>query len=80
LLAAVPHGEFLINGFCNRDLRELLYGTPIDETDRRRQAGKVSRLLSLLKARKLIKKIRHTQRYLLISKGTKHTPSFRRQP
>ena len=76
LLAAVSHGEFLISGFRNRDLRELLFATPIDEKNRHRQAGKVSRLLSLLKAHGLIKKIPHTQRYLLTSEGTKHIPSL----
>ena len=74
LLSAVCHGEFLISGFRNRDLRERLFATPTDDTDRRRQAGKVSRLLGLLKAHGLIKKIPHTQRYLLTSDGTKHIP------
>lgn len=76
LLGAVSHGEFLISGFRNRDLRELLFAAPTDETDRRRQAGKVTRLLSLLKAHGLIKKIPHTQRYLLSSEGTKHIPAL----
>jgi hypothetical protein len=73
LLGAVSHGEFLISGFRNR---ELLCAIPTDETDRRRQAGKVSRLLSLRKAHGLIKKIPHTQRYLLTREGTKHIPSL----
>jgi hypothetical protein len=76
LLGAVSHGEFLISGFRNRDLRELLFATPTDEQDRRRQASKVSRLLGLLKAHGLIKKIQHTQRYLLSSEGTKYIPSL----
>lgn len=76
LLGAVCHGEFLISGFRNRDLRELLFVVPTDDKDRRRQAGKVSRLLSLLKAHGLIKKIPHTQRDLLTSEGTKHIPSL----
>lgn len=71
MLGAVCHGEFLISGFRNRDLRELLFAAATDEKDRRRQAGKVSRLL---KAHGLIKKIPHTQRYLLTSEGTKHIP------
>ncbi|HLQ43211.1 MAG TPA: hypothetical protein VK137_00665 [Planctomycetaceae bacterium] len=76
LLGAVSHGEFLISGFRNRDLRELLFATPTDEKDCRRQAGKGTRLLSLLKAHGLIKKIPHTQRYRLTSEGPKHIPSL----
>ncbi len=74
LLGAVCHGEFLISGFRNRDLRERLFAAPTDDKDRHRQAGKVSRLLGLLKAHGLIKKIPHTQRDLLTSDGTKHIP------
>jgi len=76
LLGAVSHGEFLISGFRNRDLRDLLFATPTDEKDCRRQAGKGTRLLSLLKAHGLIKKIPHTQRYRLTSEGPKHIPSL----
>ena len=73
-LGVVSHGEFLISGFRNSDLRKRLFATPTDDTDRRRQADKVSRRLSLWKAHGLIKKTPHTQRYLLASNVTKHIP------
>jgi hypothetical protein len=68
LLAAVSLDEILIGGFGNRDLQ---FAELTDKTDRRRQAGKESRLP---KAYGLIKKIPRKQRYLLTSEGTKHVP------
>jgi hypothetical protein len=70
LLQAVSHGEFLINGFRNRDLRALLYGAqPPDPADARRQSAAVTRKLRLLRAHGLIHKVSHTHRYLVSPKG-----------
>lgn len=69
LLAAVSRGEFLISGFRNRDLRILLYGQPPDTNKAKKQAAKVTRLLTLLRAHGLIRKIQKTHRYLLTEKG-----------
>jgi hypothetical protein len=65
LLEAVNRGEFVINGFRNRDLRLLLYGeTPaMTREDEKRQSAKVTRLLRLLRAHRLIQKIPKTHRY-----------------
>src|SRR5437870_7530982 len=38
LLAAVNHGEFLINGFRNRDIQKLLYGAEAESPVERRSA------------------------------------------
>jgi hypothetical protein len=76
LLEAVSRGEWLISGFRNRDLRPLLYGDAPDETTRRRQAARVTRLLGLLRAHGLIKKIPRTHRYLLTSEGTTVIPAL----
>lgn len=57
LAALLLHGEFSINGFRNRDVRQLLFpraGTP---AERRRLSGKVSRHLWLFRAHGLIKKV-----------------------
>lgn len=70
LLGAVNRGEFAIHGFRNRDLRALLspYGTP-DPHQARRQSAAMGRKLRLLRAHGLIRKVSHTQRYVLSPKG-----------
>jgi len=66
LLAAITRGEYLLNGFRNRDVREQLYGAqPSRAREQRKQAGRVTRLLRLLRAHGLIRKVPHTHRYLL---------------
>ena len=72
LLAAVNHGEFLIHGFRNRDLKQKLFvdkACPTRTKRGRSQSGKVTRLLTLLRAHHLIKKVQHTHRYILTDKG-----------
>jgi hypothetical protein len=70
LLQAVSRGEFMIAGFRNRDLRAALYGDQAaDEPERRRQSGKVTRLLRLLRGHGIIAKIAKTHRYQLTDKG-----------
>jgi hypothetical protein len=72
LLAAVARGEFLINGFRNRDLRRLLYGEkPVSRSEQRRRSSAVTRQLRLLRAHGLIRKVPHTHRYVLSPKGRK---------
>jgi hypothetical protein len=70
LLAAVNRPEFVLNGFRNRDLRPLLYGTKyITADEHRRQSAKVSRQLRLLRAHGLILKVPKTHRYQLTTQG-----------
>jgi hypothetical protein len=72
LLAAVSRGEFLINGFRNRDIRALLFdNSPTDQLTQRRRAGAVTRKLRLLRAHGLIHKVSHTHRWTLNAKGHK---------
>ena len=70
LLAAINHGEFLINGFRNRDLQKLLYlaeaGSP---RERRRRSAAISRKLRLLRSHGLIQKVPRTHRYLVTEAG-----------
>jgi len=64
LLAAVNHGDFLINGFRNRDLQRLLYSSKTDSAaEQRRRSAAVSRKLRLLRAHGLIHKVPRTHRY-----------------
>ncbi len=70
LLAAVSRGEFLVNGFRNRDLRALLYQTEsASDQDARRRSAAVTRKLRLLRAHGLIEKIPKTHRYKVSAAG-----------
>jgi hypothetical protein len=69
LLAAVNRGEYALNGFRNRDVRQSLHGPSADGVTRRRQMGRVGRQLALLRAHGLIRKVTRTHRYLVTEKG-----------
>jgi hypothetical protein len=70
LLEAIQQGEHLISGFRNRDLRQILYGDPpSDEKARRCQSNRVGRLLGLLRAQGLIRKVAQTHRYQVPASG-----------
>lgn len=64
LLEAVNRGEFVIAGFRNRDLRNLLYPSPApSRQEQARRSACISRQLRLLRAHRLIHKIPRTHRY-----------------
>jgi hypothetical protein len=63
LLRGLSQGEFLIQGFRNRDLRKLLFAEAKDADERRRQAAAVTRKLALLKRHGLIVKVPRSHRY-----------------
>ncbi len=69
LLAAVGRGEFLLNGFRNRDVRAHLFPAAADAATVRRQAAAVTGQLRLLRGHGLIRKVGRTHRYLLTAKG-----------
>jgi hypothetical protein len=69
LLEAVSRGEFLIAGFRNRDIRTILFDDSATPDETKRQSGKVTRLLRLLRGRGVISKIAKTHRYQLTEKG-----------
>jgi hypothetical protein len=70
LLNAVMGGEFALNGFRNRDLRELLFPQPTtDLQEQKRRASKVTRQIRMLRAHGLIHKIPRTHRYQLTDHG-----------
>jgi hypothetical protein len=76
LLEAVSRGEWLVAGFRNRDIRQILDGDTPDTSTGRRAASRVTRLLGLLRAHGLIKKIPRTHRYLLTTEGTSVIPAL----
>jgi len=67
---AILAGEFALQGFRNRDLREHLYGTPPrDPQQRRRLSARITRMLRLLRAHGLIRKVTRTRYYRVTKKG-----------
>jgi len=69
LLSAVNRGEFVLNGFRNRDLRQLLFPGRHSGQRAKRQAGMVTRQLRLLRAHGIIKKVPRSHRYQLTERG-----------
>lgn len=69
LLELVARGEYAIAGLRNRDLRAALYPFTDDAVERRRQAGRITRLLALLRAHRLIRKVTGTHRYIVTVRG-----------
>jgi hypothetical protein len=68
LLEAVSRGEFSIHGFRNRDLRERLF-VGASQLTPHQQMAKVTRLIRLLRAHGLVRKVPKTHRYLLTQHG-----------
>jgi hypothetical protein len=73
LLRAIAHGDFLLNGFRNRDLRKLLCPATTDARVQRQQAAAMTRKLALLRAHGLIVKVQKTHRYRLSAEGQRVT-------
>jgi len=63
-------GVFLLQGFRNKDVRHQLYpSVERRPAERKRAAGRVTRLLRLYRAHGLIKKVSHTSYYRVTIKG-----------
>jgi hypothetical protein len=71
LFEAVSRGEFMIDGFSNRQIRAILYpqAESADAGTQKRLSAKVTRLLRLLRAHGLITKVPKTHRYQLTETG-----------
>ncbi|MGH8196403.1 MAG: hypothetical protein ACREQ8_18715 [Woeseiaceae bacterium] len=69
LLQAIGRGEFLLHGFRNRDLVPLLFPGAVASDQRKKLSAKVTRLLRLLRAHGLIKKVEGTHRYNVTTAG-----------
>jgi hypothetical protein len=67
---ALLRGDYLLQGIRNEDLRQQLFtADEFDPVQRRRAAGRVTRLLRLLRAHKLIYKVLRTNYYRITKKG-----------
>jgi hypothetical protein len=70
IFTAINQGDFLINGFRNRDLQKPLYTTEAEsQVDRRRRSSAISRKLRMLRAHGLIQKVSRTHRYHVTETG-----------
>jgi hypothetical protein len=64
LLAAISDGAFLVQGLRNRDLQARLFGAqPCTPEQARRRSAQISRLLRLLRAHGLLRKVPRSHRY-----------------
>jgi hypothetical protein len=71
LLQAIGRGEHAIAGFRNRDVRQALYGRARSDAEAKRQSGRTTRRLQLLRAHGLIRKVAKSQRYRITALGRK---------
>src|SRR5205823_4798944 len=76
LLRILARGDFLLNGFRNRDLRTALYGEASTDDQRRRHSAAITRRLALLRAHGIVKKVPKTHRYHLTAAGQRLTAAL----
>ncbi len=68
LFKIISNGNWLINGFTNKDIREKYFDK---DNNTKRNKNKMTRLLSKLKAHGLIKKVAKKNKYYLTTNGRK---------
>jgi hypothetical protein len=77
LLTAIRSPEYFIKGFRNADIRTALLGAdPDDAKERRRRSARISRLIAILRAHGLVKKIPHTRRYQITAFAQQCLPAI----
>jgi hypothetical protein len=76
MAAVLLSGEWTINGFRNRDLRQRLFPEANTKQELRRVSSKLTRLLRLFRAHGLIQKVKRTHRYQLTAQGRRTLPAF----
>jgi len=69
LLELINRGEFMLNGFRNRDLCHAFFKPTKDATQLKRRMGWMCRRLRLLRAHGLVQKVSGTHRYVVSEKG-----------
>jgi hypothetical protein len=70
LFLAAMRGEHRLRGFRNQDLARHLYPhVPQDAGERRRRCARVTRLIQLLRAHGLVRKVPHERRYQITGDG-----------
>lgn len=70
LLRAISRGEFLLNGFRNRDILPLLFpDATSDPSERRKASARITYLLRILRGHGLVTKVDGTHRYIVNTKA-----------
>jgi len=69
VFAVVMDGRYHLKGFTNAHLRQALLPNEKDAQRRRRQSGRITRILRLLRAHGLIRKVSHTRCYRVTDRG-----------
>lgn len=69
LFKVLLDGKFLIQGMRNKDLRALLWPTPPEQKQDRKNASRVTRFLTLLKSHNLIYRVLKTNYYRITKLG-----------
>ena len=70
IFSTILRGEFQIQGVRNTDLRQRLYPqTEHNQTQRRKDSGRITRYLSLLQSHQLIYRVPKTNYYRVTKKG-----------
>lgn len=70
LLAAISQGQYVTDGFTNRDIADPLYPRQnADQSERARIASRVSYRLRILRSHGLIRKVKNQRRYHVTPKG-----------
>ena len=70
LFTVVLSGQFLLKGFTNSHLRQSLgLDSTSNRRQRRRESARVTRLIRLLRAHRLIRKLSHTRYYRVTARG-----------
>lgn len=72
LLSIISSGEYLLNGFSNKNIRYKYFDVEITK----KEINKLTRLLAKLKAHKVIKKVAGKNKYYLTTNGRKITNSI----
>ncbi len=72
LLSIISSGEYLINGFSNKNIRNKYFEMEITK----KEINKLTRLLGKLKAHGIIKKVARKNKYYLTTNGRKITNSI----
>src|SRR4030042_4059861 len=69
LFKAILRGEHLLSGFRNADLRVLLYPNIKAKRLMQRALGRITRLIRILRAHGLVRKISRSRRYMVTKTG-----------
>ncbi len=72
LLSIISSGEYLINGFSNKNIRNKYFEIEITK----KEINKLTRLLAKLKAHGIIKKVARKNKYYLTTNSRKITNSI----